>query len=339
MPGMDIFNDDAFSLVELTQALEKTDHLPTFLGDMGIFEFVPVAVETIAIEKVANVLALIPTSNRGAPLDQQDVKKRDIRDFRTVRIGKTDTVNAAEIQNIRAFGSMSEFQQIQTMIQRRQGQLRNDLDLTLENMRLGAIQGIVLDSDGIAEIANWFTNFGISQAAEIDFAMQTATTNIRAKCALVRRQMQRAAKGAFTPATQIHALVGDAFYDDLIDHDQVAKTFINWTAAADLRDNKAFESFPFGGITFHNYRGTDDNSTVAVGVDKAKFFPVNAPGVFQVAHSPGESFDLVNTPGLEAYSMIIPDRDRNAKVTLEVTSYPLHICTRPEMLQSAKRIT
>src|SRR5690606_36590585 len=99
----------------------------------------------------------------------------------------------------------------------------------------------------------------------------------------------------------------------------------------------AWEQFTYGGITWVNYRGTDDNSTVAVGTDKAKFFPVGAPGVFQVYYSPGESFDFVNTPGLPIYAMQIPDRDRNAWVRTEVYSYPLFVCTRPKMLQSAKR--
>ena len=35
--------------------------------------------------------------------------------------------------------------------------------------------------------------------------------------------------------------------------------------------------------------------------------------------------------------MTIPDRDRNASVRIELYSYPLFICTRPEMLQRAKK--
>ncbi|MDZ3838713.1 MAG: major capsid protein [Rhodospirillales bacterium] len=41
--------------------------------------------------------------------------------------------------------------------------------------------------------------------------------------------------------------------------------------------------------------------------------------------------------GLDLYAMTIPDRERNAWVKVEVYSYPLFICTRPEMLQRAKR--
>ncbi|WP_324699793.1 major capsid protein [Novosphingobium sp. RL4] len=84
----------------------------------------------------------------------------------------------------------------------------------------------------------------------------------------------------------MHALVGDAFYDALINHPQVRETYLNWSAAADLRGNISFGDFEYGGITWHNYQGTDDNSTVAVGVDNAIFFPVGAQDVFKKSMAP-----------------------------------------------------
>jgi hypothetical protein len=67
--------------------------------------------------------------------------------------------------------------------------------------------------------------------------------------------------------------------------------------AQELRNNVGapFGSFTYGNIMFVNYRGTDDNSTVAIGTDKCKFFPVNAPGAFMCAYSPAEFFPFVNT--------------------------------------------
>jgi hypothetical protein len=52
--------------------------------------------------------------------------------------------------------------------------------------------------------------------------------------------------------------------------------------------------------------------------------------VFRVAQSPAETFDFVNTPGPGVYAMTTPDRDRNAFVRIELYTYPLYICTRPE---------
>lgn len=99
-----------------------------------------------------------------------------------------------------------------------------------------------------------------------------------------------------------------------------------------------FKSFPFGGLAFRNFQGTDDTTTIAIAPDKAKCFPVGARGVFQTAWSPAEFMDFVNTPGRDVYALTIPDRDRIAWARVELYSYPLFICTRPEMLPRAKRV-
>lgn len=336
MPTLDIFANDAFSTVQLTGAVEKVPYKPQFLGSLGIFEPVPVRTTTIAIEKRDNTLALIKTSNRGAPLEEGTTDKRDIRDFRTSRIAKGDTIHADEIQNMRVVGSETELATVQAEVVQRMGRLKDDMELTWENMRLGAVQGVVADADG-SVLADWYDAWSIAQPAEINFALDTAGTDVRKKCAQVVRAMTKAAKGAWVPGAKVQALCGDALYDDLIGHESVKETYRNWAAAADLRQNMAFESFPFGGIVFHNFRGTDDDTTIAIAPDKAKFFPVGARGVFQTAWSPAEFMEFVNTPGRDLYALTIPDRDRNAWVRVELYSYPLFICTRPEMLLRAKR--
>jgi hypothetical protein len=93
------------------------------------------------------------------------------------------------VQNIRAFGSETELQQVQQEIADIMGGptgLRNSIELTHENMRLGAIQGILLDADGTV-IRNWFTEFGISQPAEIDFDLDNASP-VRCRAQGVQRR-------------------------------------------------------------------------------------------------------------------------------------------------------
>jgi len=159
---------------------------------------------------------------------------------------------------------------------------------------------------------------------------------VQKKCAQVVRAMQRAAKGAWTPQTRVIGLAGDNFFDDLVTHPETKEAF-KYQQSVQLRENIAYAQFDFGGIRFVNYRGTDDNSTVAVGADKCKFFPQNAPGMFEVAFSPAESFDFVNTPGQPFYTWIVRDSDRNMWAQPEVYSYPMFYPTRPLMLQRARR--
>jgi hypothetical protein len=351
MVMLDIFNQDAFDTVSLTGAFNRQPFRPTMLGSMpGLFDPVPIRNKYVAIEQRNGVLKLILATERGAPIDQRTTEKRDIRNFGIHRLAKGDTIMADELTGIREFGSETELSQVMAEVQRRYtgaNGIQADISLTFEHMRLGAVQGIVLDADG-STLENWFTEWSATQATEINFALTTATTNIRGLCNQVRRQMQRAAAGSWMPTTQVHALVGDAFWDAFVDHPKVRDTYLSWSAAAELREANEFDTFYFGKIYWHNYRGTDnydegatdgtaDASTVGIPTDKAKFFPVNAPGVFQHVMGPAEFMPWINTLGQPVYGMQIPDRDRGAWVKVEVYSYPLFLCTRPAMLQRARR--
>ena len=132
-------------------------------------------------------------------------------------------------------------------------------------------------------------------------------------------------------------MCGDAFWDPT-SHPEVVKTYYNWAAAADLRNGHGQEwsSFRYGEITFVNYRGTDDGSTLGVGTDKCKFFPLGA-GIFRWAMSPGEQFDHLGTLGQDTYSSMVIDRDRNSWADVEAYSYPLPVCTMPQALYQARR--
>lgn len=347
MATIDIFNDDAFKMVTLTDALNKQEFQPSLLRTMNIFTPKRVRTETIAIEERAGVLNVIATSERGAPLEQKEKNKRKVRDFRTVRIAKQDTIRATELANIRAYGSETELMQVQAEVADRMNGpagLMREMELTWEHQMLGAVQGIVYDADNSTVINNWFDEWGVSQDAEIDFDLDNASPAsgaLRKKCNQVIRQMMKAAGGAWVPGrTQAVALVGDNFWDDLVAHPEVRETYLNQQGAADLRNDvgNAYGSLRFGDITWINYRGTDDGSKVAIGTDKASFFPVNAPGAFQAAYSPGEWFGVINTPGQDVYAMTLPDTSgRDAFVDVELYSYPLFICTRPKMLQRGKR--
>lgn len=345
---MNVFSGDAFSGISMLEGVDKYPFKPGLIGSMGLFAVRNVTTKGVWIEQRDGVLNLIQTSSRGAPLAQRTTEKRSARNFQTSRIAKGDRLSADEIAGIRAFGTNTELQMAQAEVSRRMSGdvgLVREVELTWENMMLGAVQGILTDADG-SVIYNWFTEFGISQPAEIAFdftganapGASGASGKLRAFIQNnVVRPIIRAAKGAFLPGTQIIALCSDTFYDDLTNHGEVRQTYLNWSEAQTQRQGNAFEAFPWGGVTWINYRGTDDGTTVAIAADKVKFFLKDAPGVFQVAYSPAEFFDFVNTPGQPIYPMIIPDKDRNAYVDIEVYSYPLHICTRPETLLRGKR--
>lgn len=345
MAFLDIFNNNAFSHVELAGALDRMDYRPQRLGSLGIFTQNPVRTESIAIEERDNGLALIQTSSRGAPLEQATNTKRKIKNYNTVRIGKADRIMASELAFLREFGQEQQVVQLQSEIARRLGGngsslgLIDDMELTLEHMRLGAIMGVVLDANG-DEIINWNDEFdGANRLATLDFNFATLIDGqLKVHLNKMIRAMMKLGKGAFTPQTRVHALCGDDFYDALTSNAEVRERYRNQQMAYDVPGSGIYETFTYGGVTFENYRGTDDGTTVAIGDNDCHFFPVNAPGVFMEVWSPGEKFAHINTLGQRSYADLIRDDKRDTYVDLELLSYPLHVCTRSSILRTGQKV-
>jgi hypothetical protein len=309
---------------------------------MNLFEEKPVRTTTIWVEVKNGSVSLIPVSERGEPVFQNEKQKREAIPLSTVRLAKGDRITASELQDIRAFGEAAELKEVMTEVNERLDSILGDIDLTEENLMLGAIQGIVVDADGSTVITNLYDAFGVTQPTEIDFDLDNATPAsgaLKKKCMEVIRGMVRAGGNAMTPNTQIMAFVGDAFWDDLIAHPEVQGAYNNWMAAQTLSNEVGvFKPFRWGEINWVNYRGTDDGSTVAIGTDKAKFFPVGARKLFQVAYAPGESFSQLNSRGQKRYAMIVPDPTvRQEYADVEAKAYLLPYCTRPGVLFRAKR--
>jgi hypothetical protein len=340
---LDIFNNDPFKAIALTESVQRNPYQPVGLGNLNIFDADPIRTKAVAVEERTGRLTLIPFSERGAEGTQRTTEKRKMRYFEVPRLMHDDTVYAEEVQGIREFGTESVLMQIQTEVARRLSGptgLLASVEYTKEYLRLAAVQGLVLDPKDGSVLYNWFDEFQINQAVEVAFNLAAGTANtLRPICNGIVRTMARKAQGAFVPTTKVYALCGDSFYDLFTNHPDVIRTFLNWSDARDIRNGgqgAAFGEFEFAGITWVNYRGSDDNSTVKIADDKVKFFPVGAPGIFREAMAPGETVDWVNTPGKPVYVLPIFDTQRRMWWKMEAYAYTLFLCTRPEVLLSGK---
>jgi hypothetical protein len=334
MPMLDIFKNDAFSIVSLTDAINKMPFQPGYLLGSGLFRSAPGRTRTVAIESKAGKLSLIQTVAPGAPPRQADRDRRNVRNFTVPRLYKADKLMATEIAGARAFGSETEVETMQAEMAVRMNSLLADLLYTYEYHLLGALQGNLLDADG-SVIYNWFSEWGITAPTDIAFTSGaiTAAGGMRAflQESLVR-PMLRAAQVGNAPGITVKALCGDQFFDFITNHPDVKETYLNYQAAAELRNANAFGEFFFGGVTFVNYRGSDDTTTIGIPSDECQFFLNGIPGLFQLALAPIDTFDFVNTLARQFYARTLIDEKRNEFVDLEVESNPLAICTRPETL-------
>lgn len=342
MIGMDIFKNNAFSAISLTRAIQDIKFTPSFFGSLNLTTRDPIRTTDFIVEKRTDSQRLIPVTERSTPRPRAVRDRRTVRNFSTVRTAKTDAIKATELQNIRAFGSESELEAVSVEVARRMGKLRQDMSLTMEFRNLGMVQGKILDSDGTTVITDWFTEFGIAVPTELGFNW-AARTGVHAYIkANVIRPIVRALGGRAPTGMRIVALCGDTFYDALIENAEVRATYFNWLAAQDLRGGaggigSAFETFSFGGVDWINYRGTDDNTTIAIAADKCRIFPVGVPDMFMEVLSPGENLDFVNTLGQDIYAGMYADPSgRNEFMEMDINNYSMHVCTTPEALLSGR---
>jgi Phage major capsid protein E len=259
-----------------------------------------------------------------------------VRAFVCRQFKKQDVLWASEIQGIRAFGSESETQQIQAEVARRLRRLRSDAEATFEYHLLNGIQGKVLNPKNGTTVIDYFTEFAITPATEIDFDLDNSSPGsgaLRKRCQALIESVEETLGGLSTGAVQLRAECGSAFFADLVAHKEVRETYLNTAAAADLR-SRVSDEVSFGGINFRRYRG---NAAFGIPVDKAVFYPEGVEGLFEIYYAPADTFETVNTLGLPLYARSIPDRDRDEWVRLEIESNPLPICTRPQVLRSARR--
>jgi len=338
---LDVFKNDAFSVVSLTDAINKVKFVPGRIGQLGLFQESGIDKTAAAIESRDGVLSLVSPTPRGGPGQTLDKSKRSMLDIRVPHFEINDAVMAEEVQGVRAWGSETDIEMVQGKLAERMAIHSQSMEATQEYSRIGAIKGLVTYAD--SSTLNLFTLFGVSQIGEIDFDLDNASPAsgaLRKACAGVVRSIAGVLDG--TPFASVHSFCGDAFFDDLLTHKEVVASYANTSMASVLRDgyvlpngNKIYGAFEFGGIVWENYRGSVGGTTF-VDTDKCHLFPMGVPGLFRTYYAPADYKETVNTIGQRLYQKQY-DMPNGKGVHLDTQMNALDICTRPRALLKGKR--
>jgi len=323
MADIAIFEDDAFSVSSLTAAINEQEYLPGRISSLGLFREEGISTLTVQIEKDGDTLALVPAGERGTSGLVLGGTKRTLIPFNTVHLPERFTIKADEIQGIRAFGTRSELQAVQDVVNKRLAKARRQLDATHEFQRMGALNGQVLDADGKTVLLDIYKSFGVNRQ-KLPMGLNSPDTELRVKCGEAL-DMQEEALGSVTSSGS-RALCGKNFWNKFIVHKSVKETYLNTMQAASLRGD-ARESFEFGGIVWERYRGKVAG-VAFVHDDKALLIPEGVPDLYISSFAPADYMETVNTQGIPYYSKIEP-LPFNKGVAGEAQSNPLHLCTRP----------
>lgn len=275
-------------------------------------------------------MCLLPTQAPGGAAYLADRAKRKVRSFTIPHIPYDDLILPDEIQGIRAFGSENEMESIAAVVNDHLQMMKNKHEITLENLRIGALKGKILDADG-STLYDLYNEFGITQKT-VNFALSTSTTDVKAKCLEVVRHIEDNLMGEFSNG--IHALVSPEFFDALTSHKNVKEAYERWQEGAALREDMR-GGFPFGGIIFEEYRGkaAQPNGTVQrfSAEKEGHVFPVGTYQTFRTYFAPADFNKTVNTIGMPLYAkQSTCEFERGVK--LHTQSNPLPLCLRPAVL-------
>lgn len=333
MPMPNVFAADDFTMSSLTAAINKAPYKPNFLGRLGIFRETPISTIYATVEDKQGKLSLVPTAPRGSLPTAITGETRTTKIFQVPHLPLISTIQADDIQGIRAFGSETELESMAKYINDRLVSMRGSLETTHEYHRIGACKGTILDSDGATTIYNLFTEFGI---AETTVAFDYAGDDIKTYCTEVIRAMADAMGG--TPYDGIIGLCGNNFFDALVSHDSVKASYDRWRESYFLRVSQlgpefnpaSMAGFPYGDIQFYNYRGKIGDVDF-ITTTHCRFIATGAMDLFQGIIAPANFIETVNTRGQLIYAKMEPlEFDMGMK--LHAQSNYLAMCNRPASL-------
>lgn len=320
MATLDIFKDDAFSLTELTAALQNVPYAPGRIDQLGLFGEDGIINTSVMVEQYDDVLALVPVSQRGAPAEPSQHGARSIRSFTVPHLKEEDALKADEILGVREFGSESEVETVARVVAQRLTKMRRDIEYTIESHRLSAIKGTYVDAAGNS--TSLFTEFGVSQQT-LDFDISgTTATDVRGKVMTMLEYIEDALGGLSFSGVRV--LCGKTFWKELIEYKTVRETYLNTQMAASLRGDPRVE-FEFGGVMWERYRGT---SAVKVADGEAYAIPMGVPDLFITRFAPADYVETVGTLGQRLYAKQW-EMEAGRGIKMEAQSNPVSLCTRP----------
>jgi len=312
-------------MTELTAAINRFPIQWGRVSQSGLFVDRGVRNRTVMIEEQSGTLALLPTHEWGGEGTVASKIDRNTFSFGIKQTVHEDIVSAADVQDVRGFGTES-LATMSTETAMRLQRMRARHDITLEYKRMGALKGNVLNADGSSSLANLFTTFGISQVT-VDFVLSTTGTDLRAKCEAVYNQIEDNLKG--DTMTAVRVLVSPEFWAKLVIRDDVVAYIKNVPGAREFMQSK-LNQIQIYGVIFEQYRASV-NGTRLIAANEGHAHPEGTVDTFATYYAPADFNEAANTIGLPIYVKTW-DKEGGRGTVIHTQCNSLPICHQPAVL-------
>ncbi len=333
------FTDREFSVRELSDSINIVPNKYGLITQMGIFPAPqPLSTTYVALERQNWTLNLLPATERGGPGSKGSVGKRDRKLFEIPQITHEDSVKVADVQNLRAFGSMAP-KMLEDLVNEKLVTMANKFYVTHEWYRVNALQGKILDSDG-SVMLDLFSEFNITQAVA---AFGAPGANIPHLLRTIKRYIERSLKGEVMSG--VIAIASPEFMEMLFADSDIKAAYNaamqSWQAFIALNPTLSDRRFSFTvqEITFVEYPATfnapnqDGTFTSRRGIPSGDclFIPVGTLSTARQYVAPGDFEEAVNMPGKLLYAKEARDKFGRWRDLLTQSNF-LPLWNRPELL-------
>lgn len=318
---MDTLFQSAFGdSAELTAAIQRTPYNPGQIAKLKLFDEAGIASTSIAIDLRDNALTMLPTSPRGGVGEPLRMGSRSMVTIEACHIATIGAAYADECQGVRDFGTASALESPTDLLNRKLQTMKNNLEVTIEQHRAGAIRGLVQDTDG-STVLDVYAAFGLSQTA---YSMGLAGSgNLVNKTIGAERECQASLGGedptgflALCSPSFMDALRSNGYYDSALRFAAPSTMLAGYTSGIKVGDT-----------TFIEVRSTP-GLPVKIPAGEGYLIPLGINGLFITRFAPGDYLSTVNQPGLPAYvqSQMM---DMGKGYRLEAQTNHVSLCTRP----------
>lgn len=249
---LDLFQSPHFAARALTDAVNVVPNMYQRLGQLGVFPDRALATTYVEIEYRNGVLNLLPARERGGPATQGVRNRREKRLFLIPHIPHDDALTAADLQNRVRYGATDALAIMQDAMTEKLSDMANKHHITWENLRVGALKGIILDADG-SVIYNLFNEFGITPKT-VTFTLSDPAFDVGGASRSVRGYMEDNLKGDVMSG--VRALCSPEFFQGFIAHPSVKEAYKFYQNGQEPLRNDVRKGFTFQDITWEEYRGS-----------------------------------------------------------------------------------
>ncbi len=329
-----------FTVTEWTPEVNEIPNQSGFIKNYNYFNIQGTSQHSVVFDRNTAEVTLLPQVNRGARQGTVG-KDRKVENFSIplAFFKHSEYVVQEDVQGLRMPGTPDNPETLANVIATKLEDGRRNIDETHEYMMLQAIKGQSVTPDG-AVLADMFDLFGLTQEV-IDFELNTATTNVDAKIAQVKRYVSKNLNSGGT-IQGIDIFCSTEFFDALIAHPKVREVYLNSVSNVRYQEDISnymqwgvSDVFTYRGVRFltypHDFTLPDGTVERAIAEGDAHVVPRTSTSLFRGYVGPSDKLSGANQIGVPVFAYEYRDwKDEYHEIQFETA--PLFFATKPKVL-------